>query len=122
MKTTTALATVFAFLGLGINSVSAGCYSGGAEWRNRDAARFHVERACRGYDGKQGAMQGVFGPGQSKSFCITDSDQRLDFTIQNLNNGASFDLNDEDCVHGLEDEINACLNGGESIKSGWRFR
>lgn len=63
MKTTITLTTLVALLGVGIDTVSAGCYTSGDVWQDRDAARQHVENACRGYDGHQGAFQGKFAPG-----------------------------------------------------------
>jgi hypothetical protein len=121
--TTTALATVFALLGVGIDSVSAECYTSGATWQDRGAARWHVERACNGYDGNPGAFQGVFRPGEAKSACIQHSGtQKFDFSVQNLNTGASFDLGDADCVLRLQNEINGCGQGGQSDIAGWRFR
>ena len=121
--TTTAIATVFALLGVGIDSVSADCYTSGAFWPDQGAARFHAERACRGYDGNQGAFQGEFRPGEVKYACIQYSGtSKFEFSVQNLNTGASFDLGDDDCVLRLENEINGCGRGGESDVAGWRFR
>ncbi|RYP45938.1 hypothetical protein DL768_007783 [Monosporascus sp. mg162] len=123
MKTTTVLATLFTLLGAGIDSVSAGCFGDGEIWQDKGAARWHVERACRGYDGNQGAFQGSFAPGQAKSACVQHSGtQKFEFFVQNLNPGASFDLADADCVWRLQNEINGCDRGGQSDISGWRFR
>jgi hypothetical protein len=123
MKITITLATVFALLGVGIDSVSAGCYTSGDTWQDPAAARWHVERACRGFDGNQGAFQGEFRPGEAKYACIQHSGtQKLEFSVQNLNTGASFDLNDADCVLRLQNEINGCSHGGQSDIAGWRFR
>lgn len=123
MKTTIAVATILTLLGVGIDSVSAGCYTSGETWQDTGAARYHAERACRGYDGKQGAFQGVFRAGEAKRACIQHSGtQKFEFMVQNLNNGASFDLGDADCVLRLQNEINGCARGGQSDVSGWRFR
>jgi hypothetical protein len=122
MKPTT-FATLITLLG----SASANCYNPNfpPAWFNRDEAQWHVNRACRGYDGNSGAFQGVFGPGETKYVCIDCPDNRdckLEFSIQNENYGASFDLGDDDCATKLGNEIWGCSNGGESSVSGWHFR
>ncbi len=120
--TTAALTTIIALLGVGIDSVSAACYDSGAVWGDRVAARYHVERACRGYDGKRRAFQGVYKPGETKSACVESGLGKYNFRVQNLNRGASFDLRDADCVLRLHNVINDCERGGQSEVAGWRFR
>lgn len=123
MKTTTVLSTVLAILGTGVTTALANCYGSGDVWQDRANARYHVERACNGYDGHAGAFQGVYAPGEAKSACVQGTGtQKYDFMVQNLNTGASFDLADADCVWRLENEINGCDRGGQSDVSGWRFR
>lgn len=121
--TTTALATALTLLGASITTVSATCYTDGAFWPDQGAARYHAERACRGYDGNAGAFQGTFAPGEVKYACIQYSGtSKFEFSVQNQNLGASFDLGDDDCVLRLENEINGCGRGGESSVAGWHFR
>ena len=115
-------AVTFAFFSL----ASATCWSGqfAAVWPSRNNPRYHAGRACRGYDGNRGAFQGVFGPSETKSVCVNsdaNSGMRYRFSIQNLNGGQGFDLNDEDCLKRLADEIDGCAQGGSSDISGWRF-
>jgi len=121
--TTAALATVFALLGVGIDSVSARCDNSGETWADAGAARWHVQRACRGFDRKKGAFQGVCRPGETKSLCVQHSGtQKYNFSVQNLNTGASFDLNDADCTLRLQNQIDECSQGGQSTIAGWQFR
>ncbi|KAI8297743.1 hypothetical protein K4K59_003233 [Colletotrichum sp. SAR11_240] len=120
MKTVSIL-TVFGVLGTNITNVSAGCYTGGDTWANKGDAVYHAGRACRGYDGNQGVFQGSFAPGEVKNLCYQYGDQKWEFQIFNLNTGAGFDLNDDDCANGLSKEIIGCDSGGQSDNSGWRF-
>ncbi|KAB5559521.1 hypothetical protein GE09DRAFT_1220202 [Coniochaeta sp. 2T2.1] len=120
---TTAISTILALLATGTTTANAGCYTSGDSWQDRGNARYHVERACKGYDGHQGAFQGVYAPGEAKSACVQGTGTlKYDFVVQNLNTGASFDLADADCVWRLENEINGCAQGGQSDVAGWRFR
>jgi hypothetical protein len=121
----TILATLITFLGVSIDSASANCYNSlGYSWDDRDNAQYHVNNACRGYDGNQGAFQGVFAPGETKYVCVNGklSDWKYEFSIKNENNDASFDLGDDDCATRLGNEIWGCAYGGESSVSGWHFR
>lgn len=123
MKTTTILASLAVVLGTSIDSVAANCFGSGDVFQDKGNARWHVGRAYRGYDGNQGAFQGVFAPGEAKYACVQGTNtQKYEITVQNLNTGAAFDLGDGDCVLRLENEINGCDRGGESTVSGWRFR
>lgn len=121
MKTFSSIAFFAAFIGMSLKPVSAGCFTSGDDWQDRDAARNHVEHACRSPDGT-GAFQGSYLPGQAKSLCIQHSPtQRFEFRVQNTNTGQGFDLADADCVLRLQNEINACAKGGDSTISGWNF-
>ncbi|KAL2204299.1 hypothetical protein CC79DRAFT_1128973 [Sarocladium strictum] len=108
-----------------ITLVSANCYDGEvARWPSRNNPRYHAGRACRGYDGNRGALQGVFRPGETKEVCVnSDADSRMSYTfrIKNLNQNQGFDLDDEDCLKRLANEIDGCANGGSSIVAGWEF-
>lgn len=105
-----------------LTPVNAGCFSGGESWQDRGAARWHIERACKGYDGNQGAFQGFFRPGEAKRACVQHSGtQKFEFLVQNLNSRDGFDLGDGDCVWRLQNEVNGCEKGGSSDISGWRF-
>ena len=121
MKSTTIITSIFALLGAGITTVSATC-QGDQVWQDKAVARWHAERACNGYDGKQGALQGVFAPGEAKRACVPyTTTQTANFLVQNLNLGESFDLADADCVLRLHNEINDCPGRGDSEYFGWRF-
>ncbi|KAH0039401.1 hypothetical protein KCU78_g1307, partial [Aureobasidium melanogenum] len=123
MKATTILTTLATVLGANIDGVAATCLGSGDVFQDKGNARWHVGRACRGYDGNQGAFQGTFAPGEAKYACVQGTNtQKYEITVQNLNTGAAFDLGDGDCVLRLENEINGCDRGGESTVSGWRFR
>ncbi|KAG9663985.1 hypothetical protein KCV03_g10276, partial [Aureobasidium melanogenum] len=123
MKTTTILTTLAVILGANIEGVVADCFGGGDVFQDKGNAKWHVGRACRGYDGNQGAFQGTFAPGEAKYACVQGTNtQKYEITVQNLNTGAAFDLGDGDCVLRLENEINGCDRGGESTVSDWRFR
>jgi hypothetical protein len=109
-------------------SVSAlGCYGGGQDIRAEDLI-YHSGRACRGYDGKPGAFQGTFGPGETKSVCVDIGGNRVDMQVQNQNGGASFDIRDDDCAKELANVVYSCQYdtsnswGGEFQNSGWWFR
>ncbi|KAH0336348.1 hypothetical protein KCU81_g8603, partial [Aureobasidium melanogenum] len=123
MKTTTMLTTLAVVLGATTDGVAATCYRSGDVFQDKGNARWHVGRACRGYDGNQGAFQGTFARGEAKYACVQGTNtQKYEITVQNLNTDAAFDLGDADCVLRLENEINGCDRGGESVVAGWRFR
>lgn len=123
MKTATILTTLAVVLGASTDGVAATCYRSGDVFQDKGNARWHVGRACRGYDGNQGAFQGTFARGEAKYACVQGTNtQKYEITVQNLNNDAAFDLGDADCVLRLENEINGCDRGGESVVAGWRFR
>ncbi|EQB54852.1 hypothetical protein CGLO_05261 [Colletotrichum gloeosporioides Cg-14] len=69
-----------------------------------------------------GAFQGWFASGEVKNLCYQYGDQKWEFQITNLNQGAGFDLNDDSCANGLAREIIGCESGGQSDNAGWRFR
>ncbi|KAI1334271.1 hypothetical protein F5Y15DRAFT_421014 [Xylariaceae sp. FL0016] len=116
MKTFSAVATLIAFFG--VNSVYAGCYSGGDAWQDAGAARSQAQSAC-----ETGAFSGHFAAGESKSACFQlTGTQRVDFVVQNLNTGSGYDLAHADCTLRLQNEINGCSFGGESDVSGWHFK
>ena len=120
---TTSISTFLLAAVLSATSVSAKCYSGEVQWDNKDTAAWHAGRACRGYDGKQGAFQGWFSPGETKHVCVDSGlGQRFDFTIINRNWDTGFDLGDDDCANRLSNEIYGCAYGGESEVAGWMFR
>ncbi|KAF4460986.1 hypothetical protein FALBO_12222 [Fusarium albosuccineum] len=128
MKTTAAIlllllttAAIVSLLGLA-SFASATWFGSGEHWQDKAKARWHVERACKGYDGNAGKFQGVFKPGETRSLCVQHSGtQKLDFIIKNENQGASIDLGDDDCVLRLQNEINGCNEGGWNRVSGWYF-
>jgi hypothetical protein len=83
---TTIIATLVAFFNIGISSVSAKCYGSSDKvfWQDPGNACWHAERACRGYDGIQGAFQGVYSPGQVKYACVQGTGtQKYEFSVQN---------------------------------------
>ncbi|CAD0090247.1 unnamed protein product [Aureobasidium mustum] len=122
MKTTTILATLAVVLGASIDGVTATCFRSGDIFQDKGNARWHVERACKGYDNQQGFFQGTFAAGESKYTCVQGSTtQKYDITVRNENTNAAIDLNDDDCVLRLHNEINGCDHGGDSTVSGWRF-
>jgi hypothetical protein len=127
MKTNVTLVALFGLVG--INNVLAGCYkpsSSSDSWDDyqRSDARWHSERACRGYDGNRGVFQGTFLPGEARYACVNGGDNiKFEFMVQNLNRYTAFDLGDDDCVLRLHNEINGCGQwGGQSEVSGWFFR
>ncbi|CAD0093722.1 unnamed protein product [Aureobasidium vineae] len=124
MKTTAAIATLAIFPGAAIDSVSvAACYSSGADFVNKNDAIYHIARACGGYDGKRGAFQGNFVPGEAKTVCVNSpGNQKYDMLVQNLNTGSTFDLAGNDCSLRLGIIVNDCLRGGEDTVAGWKFR
>ncbi|PVH87868.1 hypothetical protein DL98DRAFT_525155 [Cadophora sp. DSE1049] len=101
------------------------CYTTGKSL-NRERAGYHVGRACKGYDGNAGALQGYFAPGATKYACINDAvigGGKLELEVQNLNSGIGFDLGDVDCTAELNLIIGLCGMGGTVPNSeGWRFR
>ncbi|TGJ84832.1 hypothetical protein E0Z10_g3901 [Xylaria hypoxylon] len=115
MKATTVIFSLIA-------GASAGCF-GGELFEDKNNAKYNVERACDGYDGVAGALQGFYNPGEAKSFCVQSTPtQRLDVLVQNLNTAQGFDIGDPDCVFRLENIINGCDRGGQDDVSGWRFK
>jgi hypothetical protein len=128
MKTfsATALITLVAALmsaGIGPASAAVSCYSGGAEFPNRENAKWHVKRACEGWDGNRGALQGHFDAAMTKIGCVeVERGHSLYMTVTNLNTRAGFDLADGDCTYQMSRIVTACLHGGVEDQSGWRFR
>jgi hypothetical protein len=61
MKTSATLIIIFTILGASIDGISAGCFSDEL-WQDKAVARYHVERACRGYNGKQGVSRARLPP------------------------------------------------------------
>jgi hypothetical protein len=119
--TVTYLVALIAVLGAGLPMASAGCFTSGDYWSDKDNARYHAERACLGYDGQSGAFQGWFAPYEEKWVCVSGpGNQRFDFRIKNENYNEGFDLDDFDCRDKLWNEI-SCNQGGRSTVSGWTF-
>jgi hypothetical protein len=126
MIITTALITSTVLLGANaavISSPHVNCYTIGPGWENPNDAWYHMNRACKGYDGKVGAFQGFFSPLQTKSVCVNGpGNQKYDMSITNLNAREGFDLGDGDCEWRMG-QINVdCVRGGEYEYMGWRFR
>jgi hypothetical protein len=124
MKTTTTITSLVILLGAAVDSVSAAaCYGVGADFINKNDAIYHIGRACNGYDGKKGAFQGNFVPGEAKYVCVNGpGNQRYDMLVQNLNTGKGYNLADNDCALRLGIIVNDCLRGGEDTVAGWSFR
>lgn len=117
-------------LAASINDVTAdreiSCYGG--LWMEDGQLQYHAHRACKGYDGKQGACQGTFKPMEKKRACVNQGlTEYISMEVQNLNGGASFDLNDADCAKEMSAILNACSSrgvsqGGTNTQAGWYFR
>ncbi len=126
MKTfaTASLVTlVAALLSTGPMLASAGCFTSGEAYANKDAARSHVSNACYGYDGKRGAFEGHYAPGEIKNACVeVTPNQRIDMSVRNLNSREGFSLKNYDCSFRLAREIDACDRGSETEFAGWQFR
>lgn len=89
-----------------------GCYGFDSQWGEGDQAEFHTRRACEGYDGKMGAFQGVFRPGEKKSACVNDgSGNRFNMEVRNENTKASLNLGDKDCTKEFKSIIDNCGYG-----------
>jgi hypothetical protein len=112
-------ATTFASLVLLAGSASATCHGSGANWPGAYNVMLSVaENECR-----RGAFTGVFGPGETKYKCVQyGSGSKLEFSVRNLNNQASFDLGDDDCVKEFRKDVYDCSRGGYHDQSGWQFR
>jgi hypothetical protein len=118
----TILTPILAAMAIGIDSVSAtNCFSSGADFANRDTAKYHAKRACEGYDGKAGAFQGYFNPSATKSACVNVAGGHIYMEVTNQNTGAGFNLGDSDCTKQLWERIDACAKGGISDVAGWHF-
>jgi len=117
MKPTLIISSLLAFL---LPTASADCFTSGESWADRGNAAFHAQRACSGYDGKQGVFQGTFPPFQTRRVCVQYSArQRFDFTVRNQDPRRDLDIPDEDCTFLLTREINACEKGGRGRSSDW---
>ncbi|KAJ3522240.1 hypothetical protein NM208_g12942 [Fusarium decemcellulare] len=115
MKTAITFSSIFAFISLSLSPVSAECFGSGDVWQDKGIAREHVVRACKGFDGQQGAFQGTFDGSSTKSACVQHSPtQKLLFSVSRLASGPA-DLNDDECVLRLQNEINGCDRGGSSV-------
>ncbi|KAK3956155.1 hypothetical protein QBC32DRAFT_331562 [Pseudoneurospora amorphoporcata] len=119
MKTQSILIALGSML-LAVQDVSAGCYTSGDKWPNKEEARRFVIDAC---NNQGGMFTGTYSKGQTKAMCPRSNGLGLLFEVQNLtpNEGQS-DLNNAECTVRLENEINGCDRGGQSTISGWRFR
>lgn len=124
-----AVSTLVSITLLALNAVTvveAGCYTSGHEGP-LDTALYHLGRACKGYDGKQGAFQGWFAPGQIKSACVNEGKNRYDMQVQNRGS-QGFDLGDQDCYNEFWLIASTCSAGtiktigGERTNAGWWFR
>jgi hypothetical protein len=123
VSTTALIPLVAALMSAGISPVSAGCYFAGLAFPDRSVAKWHVRRACEGYDGNRGALQGSFAPVETKSACVDiASGDKIIISATNKNTRASFDLADSECTSRLSEIINVCDNGGESDVAGWHYR
>jgi hypothetical protein len=125
MKTfsTTALITlVAALMSAGISPVAAGCYPAGHWFNEKNDPKHHARRACEGYDGNRGALQGTFAPGETKSACVESNWGHYVISVKNLNTRDAIDLADGDCTHRLWEVVDKCAFGGELDVAGWRFR
>ncbi|KAK4175878.1 hypothetical protein QBC36DRAFT_311641 [Triangularia setosa] len=96
--------------------------AGSPSWDDRNDAKYHIGRACRGYDGKKGALQGVFPANGIKGFCYQKTNIRYGIQIQNLNTRQSFNLDDNHCAEGLQAIVNACQRGGSQTIAGWEYQ
>ncbi|KAI9051866.1 hypothetical protein LZ554_004123 [Drepanopeziza brunnea f. sp. 'monogermtubi'] len=115
MKLTTALVSLTSLFSL----ASAGCYGSGDSWPNTEQARGFVYDACH----KSGGMfTGYYQARQLKSMCPQSGRLGLLFIVENLNQGAGFDLGDTDCEVQLNKLIFECSRGGDSVVAGWHFR
>ncbi|KAH7130115.1 hypothetical protein B0J11DRAFT_244329 [Dendryphion nanum] len=122
MMTTMSISTLITLLSIGVTTVSAGCYSRGDTWPDKGTARWHAERACRGFDGHGGAFSGTFAPFETKRACVgLTSTIKVNFDVQNKDSGTR-ELSDDECVLRLHNEINACEHGGESQIGDWWYR
>lgn len=130
MKATTLL-TQFVAVGMHLigHASAIYCYRTG-HVMSTNHLYWHSGRACRGYDGKQGAFQGTFAPNGKKSACVNVGGNHITMEVQNLNPSKSFDLRDEDCVKEFQFIIKDCTSrgfdvspgGGNTTPSAWYFR
>ncbi|RGP81159.1 hypothetical protein FLONG3_696 [Fusarium longipes] len=110
-----------------LNTVDAGCYNGG---RSMTAIllKYHAQRACEGYDGKQGDFQGYFPANSFRRTCVNLEGGRVLMEVGNLNTRDGFDIKDSDCTKELQAVVNKCpqlglsSQGGRFDSSGWTFR
>ncbi|KXJ87077.1 hypothetical protein Micbo1qcDRAFT_179328 [Microdochium bolleyi] len=130
MKPSTILIGTAALLS-GTASANYECWWGGA-LALTGTVKYHAERACKGYDGKKGAFQGWFAPGESRKVCVNNLAERIAFEVVNENRNQGFDLDDNDCYKEFEELVDKCTrkwqgigdftNGGRGSTSGWFFK
>ncbi|RGP76553.1 hypothetical protein FLONG3_5214 [Fusarium longipes] len=111
-------ATTFASLVVLAGSAAAGCHGSGITW----PGGYHVFVAEAENECRRGRFTGTFGPNEEKYACVQyGNGVKLEFRVKNQNGGASFDLNDDDCLKELRKDIEGCPRGGNHQQSGWYF-
>lgn len=105
--------------------MSAATTPSSAPWANPASPAPNIGVACR-TPGE--GFQGVWGPSSWKGFCA----DYIWFSIDNLNDHDSFDLDNWDCYNQMMRIVEKCSArkggvseafwGGELVESGWKFR
>ena len=110
MHSTQAMLVIAALL---IGSASAGCYTDGASWPDKDDAYSKLDSVCEAWkDGEIG--DGVDG-GNTRSQCRDSKKNGIRYNFQVSNSGGGYQHFGHDyCVEKLRAEIHGCDHGGKS--------
>ena len=114
MQISTVFALVVAFLA---SDVSAGCYTSGQEWGDRDAAKSVLHDAC-------GSMNGLFASGEVKRQCrnMPSGQNSYVFEVQNMDFDGQESITFDDCYNYISRQINGCSRGGDETIYPMRYR
>lgn len=98
---------------------TAGCFSGGYEWHNRNQAAAIARSAC------ELSLSGKYGPESAydgqRSSCANTPTGKMDMIITHIKEDDR-DLSPGECYDGLQKEIFGCSHGGYTRYTNWAFK
>ena len=102
--------------------VSAGCYSGGEVWPDKQDAINKLDAVCAG-------LQGTYTTGQGRGKCVNGpagKNVRYDFHVTRfigpVKDTRGLELSKSECIDGLKKEITGCDHGGDTKYTNWEYR
>jgi hypothetical protein len=93
-----------------------GCYSGGERWGG------DLSNALQKAGDFCGRFAGHFKPGNAAYQCYNlSSNKKADFTLGLKGDVPERDIGVDECLDGLEKEINGCDHGGDTTYTNWHY-